>query len=282
VVYFQFLNGDPHMPVIIGMGYHQVAEVEATADDGQRLRRKFNGILTEITKDGEFTWSKDNGGAVPFLPNPDNALYPFVNQFAPLPGQDGAVTVKLGNKFDFSFDYNTGLNVTIDGVADEFSFTTAAGASYTLNGISDSHELGTTVGTLLKVDGPSDSLELGTAAGATFKVDGLNDAITLDVAFGDSLSVSAKDGIQASTPTGTSFSMKNGDVDLVSGGQAAFKLGKDGFVKLGNASGDVLKDVLQELIKTLSTETASGFGAPLTNVATYVQLLTKIMLITGG
>lgn len=285
VVYFQFLNGDLHMPIITGMGHHQKASVEATADDGQRAIKVFNGISTEITKDGEFAWTKANGAEVPVGENPEDPAYNYINQFTPIIGQEEAVKVTLGNKYDFKFEMLPGLNIVIDGTKDKFEFVTTLGTSVKINGgTTDSVELGTTLGTSLKVvGGASDSLTLEAQTGATLKVDGSVDSISLDVAFGDSLSVSAKDGIQASTPTGTSLSMKNGTVALGSGGQATFSLGKDGFIKLGNAvGGDVLKDVLQELLLALTIETPAGFGAPLSQVAKYVELLTKIMLITGG
>lgn len=283
-VYIQFLNGDVTMPVIIGHAYHQAGEAEAAESDGPRYRWKYNGVYKEVTREGEFTWSKDNGSYLPVSPNTANPLYPFVSQFAPLPGQEQAVKVTLGNQYDFKFEYLLGLNVMIDGVADEFGFTTTSGASIKLTGLeTDSLIIGTVLGTTLKVEGgTADSLTLGTAAGTLLTVvGGADDAITLKAAFGDTLSVSAKDGIQASTPTGTSLSMKSGEVKIASGGQAALTLDKTGFVKLGNSSGDVLKDILGELIKSLSTATYAGYGAPGSNVADLVKLIAKLQLITG-
>lgn len=281
VVYVQFVNGDPHLPLIIGLGYHQAADPEATEDDGQLYQRQFNGIFTEITKDGEFTWSKDNGASVPLFPNSADPLYPFVNQFAPLPGQEQAVKFSLDNEYNLDFEFLTGLSVAISGLEDTFTFTTAAGAAWAMNGITDSHEFSTTVGTTVAISGIEDSINLTTAAGAAISISGLTDEISLDSAFGDSLSVSAANGIQASTPTGTALSMKNGEVSIDSAA-ANLTLDKTGFIKLGNASGDVLKDVLQALIQSLSMATYSGFGAPGSNVADLVQLLAKIQLITGG
>jgi len=283
-VYIQFLNGDVTMPVIVGHAYHQAAEPEAAEGDGPRYRWKFNGLLKEITKDGEITWSKDNGSYLPVAPNTANPLYPFVSQFAALPGQEQAVKVTLGNEYNFKFEYMLGLNVVIDGLADEFGFTTTTGASIKLTGLETDSFLATTVlGTALKVEGgTTDSVTLGTAVGTTITVvGGSDDAITLKAAFGDMLSISAKDGIQGSTPTGTKLSMKNGAVEISSVGGAKLVLDKTGFVKLGNSSGDVLKDILGELLKSMSTATYSGFGAPGSNVADFIQLMTKLALITG-
>ncbi len=283
-VYIQFLNGDSMMPVIVGHAFHQAAEPEAAESDGPRYRWKYNGIYKAITKDGEFTWSKDNGAYLPVSPNTSNPLYPFVSQFAALPSQEQAVKVTLGNNYDFKFEYLLGLNVVIDGVADEFGFSTTTGASIKLTGLeTDSLIVTTVLGTTLKVEGgTTDGLTLGTAAGTLLTVlGGSDDAITLKAAFGDMLSVSAKDGIQATTPTGTSLSMKTGQVDIKSGGGAFLTLDKTGFVKLGNAGGDVLKDILAELIKSMSTATYAGFGAPGSNVADFIQLMVKLQLITG-
>lgn len=281
VVYFQFINGDPTLPVIIGLGYHQGADPEAEESDGPRFKRKFNGVLTEISKDGEYSWTKSNGAFVPLLPNSANLLYPYVSQFAPIPGQEEALKLTIGNKYDILFETFLGLNVAIDGLADTVAISTTVGTMWSLDGKADSFEVGTAVGTGFKVDGLADSLNLETAAGAVCKIDGLSDKFSVDVAFGDSFSVSAKDGIQASTPTGTSLSMKNGEVALLSGGQATLVLDKTGFIKLGNASGDVLKDVLGMLLQTLSVEAPAGFGAPLVGAATYLQLMTKLKLISG-
>ncbi len=283
-VYIQFLNGDPTMPVITGLAYHQASKPEATKDDGQRYRWKFNGLLKEINKEGEFTWSKDNGAYLPFSIDPTNPLYPFVAQFAPLPGQEQAVKVTLDNQYNFKFEYLLGLNVVIDGLADEFGFTTTTGASVKLTGLETDSFIATTVlGTALKVEGGTvDSVTLGTAVGTTITVvGGSDDAITLKAAFGDMLSISAKDGIQGSTPTGTKLSMKNGAVEISSVGGAKLVLDKTGFIKLGNAGGDVLKDILGELLKSMSTATYAGFGAPGSNVADFIQLMVKLQLITG-
>lgn len=282
VVYFQFLNGDLHMPVIIGMGYHQAAEAEASADDGQRSRKKFNGILTEITKDGEFTWSKDNGSSVPVLPNPSDPLYPFVNQFAPIPGQDGAVVFTLGNELDLSFDYYTGLNVTIDGIADEFSFTSAGGAGYTLNGLSDSHEFATTVGTSVTIDGAGDSVGIDSAAGASIVVNGLQDSIDATTVSGAGLSISADGGIVAQDALGDKLEMSAGAVTLQNAAGAMLTFNEAGFVELGNSGAKLFADIIIPLLQSMATASYAGFGAPGSNVADFIQLLVKANLIAGA
>lgn len=282
VVYFQFLNGDLHLPVITGLGYHQAADAEASSDDGQRKRKQFNGIYTEITKDGEFTWSKDNGALVPTAPNPDNPLYPYVNQFAPFPGQDGAVVITLGNKFDFEFAYNTGLSLAIDGVDDIFDFQTAAGAGYTIDGLGDSHEFTTTMGTGLKITGTSDSLELSSSAGAAVKIDGAEDSVTLTTTSGTEVSLSADGGFSAKDALGDSLELNQGAVNLKNASGAALTMAQTGFIEFGNSGGKLFADIIIPLLQSMSTASYSGFGAPGSNVADFIQLLAKAMLMAGG
>lgn len=281
-VYFQFLNGIPTLPIIVGMGHHQVAETEADSSEGPRFRKQYNGIYTEINRDGEFTWSKDNGLFSPLAFNADDPSYPLINQFAPTPGQTEAVKLTLGNQYDLALDFLTGLNLSIDGVADEVALTTAAGAAWTLNGITDTFEAATQVGASFKIDGISDTLDLASNAGAAVNINGLTDEINLDLASGTSISMSATSGIELSTSTEESLILSQGTATLKNATGAQLVLDKTGFIKLGNASGDVLKDVLQELIKSMSTATYAGFGAPGSNVADLVLLLTKIALFTGG
>ncbi len=283
VIYIQFLNGDTNMPVIVGMGYHQKAEAEASAEEAPRYRRKFNGIYTEITRDGEYTWSKDNGAFVPVLPNPDDPKYPFVSQFAPLPGQEDAVTVTLDNEYNLRLEYKLGLFVSIKGTDDVFELATTSGSSVKLSGgTEDSFQATTVTGTGVVVSGgTADSINLTTAAGAEISVNGASDSLTLANKAGNSVEIKAA-GIQASTADGNSLSMTSGAIELGSGGQAKLVLDKTGFIQLGNSGGDVLKDVLQELLKALLTEMPAGYGAPLVNASTYAQLLAKCQLITGG
>lgn len=280
VVYLQFLNGSLNMPVIVGMGYHQKAEPEASAADGQRYRRKFNGIFTEITKDGEFNWAKDNGLAVPVSINPDDPLYPFINQFAPILGQEEAVNVTLGNKYDFKLSYFTGLEVSIDGVTDSFDFLTGAGAEYSLDGLADSHELSTTVGTGYVLNGLSDSHELSTAAGASIEIKGLADEVNLSTTSGAKLLISATSGVDLKDAVGAELTLATGEAKLVSVGGAKLDLAPTGLIKFGNSTGDVLQ-ILGELLQTLTIETPAGFSAPLSQAAKYAELMIKLKLISG-
>lgn len=73
--------------------------------------------------------------------------------------------------------------------------------------------------TVTTFDGATGNLTYEGSNGTQMTVDNENDEIDLLCSFGDELSISAADGIQASTPAngGTSLSMKNGQVDITAG-----------------------------------------------------------------
>lgn len=60
----------------------------------------------------------------------------------------------------------------------------------------------------------SKKILLERAGGQKVEIDELTDKITMSVAFGDEISISAADGLQGSTPTGTYFSFKAGEVEI--------------------------------------------------------------------
>jgi len=92
-------------------------------------------------------------------------------------------------------------------------------------------------GTILhiKEEPAENSVEIKAVAGTTLKINGTEDSIVLKAAFGDTLSVSATNGIQASTPSGTSLSMKNGNIDTSTTGDTTFlATGSMSFVAQGS------------------------------------------------
>jgi hypothetical protein len=277
VVYIQFLNGDPHMPVIVGLGNHQQAPRDASTLEGPLYAHRFNGIATDIDKNGEFSWTKDNGAYVPYFPNPENPLAPFVNQFAPLPGQEEAVSVTLNNEYNLKLSFLPGLTVTADGLKDTVSVATAIGTSWSIDGPTDTFKVSTIGGSSLALS-TSSGFKLATATGDSFSIG--SNAISLKNTGGDALDLS-NGSVSLKDLAGDALSISNGAISLKSLNGANLSFDATGFIKLGNASGDALQ-ILQTLIQTLSTDTAAGFGAPLTNVAQYIQLLTQIQLITGG
>ena len=284
IVYIQFINGDPMMPLIVGCGHHQKSPDEATSDDGQISDRTFNGLNTNIDADGVVTITKDNGAAMLVGANLDDSLYPYVNQFAPFPGQTEAFATTLDNDYTLSIAFTPGPCIDLAGglTADEIGLSTELGTAITITGLeSDVIEMATATGALITIDGLSDTIELNTSAGAAISIDGLEDSIDLSTTAGNAVSLGAS-GISIASLDQSELTMEDGAVSLQNATGATLELGAEGFIKLGNSSGDVLKDILQELIKSLSTASYSGFGAPGSNVADLIQLLTKIQLITGG
>lgn len=131
------------------------------------------------------------------------------------------------------------------------------------------------------------SVDILMTSGTEVKIDGTNDAITLTAAFGDTLSVSALDGIQASTPSGTSLSMKSGSVTIKgSGGE----LNLNGTVALGNDTAELLDlfdQTLDQLIdteteiQTITVPTSVGPSGPPINSANFATILSNLTIIKG-
>lgn len=286
LVYIQFVNGDLNYPVIIGGARHGVTNFEgATEEDGPRFTTKVNGITTEISKDGEFSWTKANGmfSPTPF-PNPKGSPTLLQDQFVELPGFEEAVQITLGNEFDFLFKMNVtpgqGIEVAIDGTADTFTLTTLVGSSLLIDGTGDKLAFTTAAGLSVTADGLGDKFEVAGVAGATFALDGVSDAFTIATAAGSKLEVSGTSGISMEDPLGDKLSLSQGAVALENAAGAKLEFDAAGLIKLGNSSGDLLQ-IIGEAFTALSTQTAAGFGAPTSTVATFTQLLVKIKLLSG-
>lgn len=286
VVYIQFIGGDINFPIIVGGAKHSSNAVAcATLTDGPRFKTRFNGITKEINKDGEYTWTKANGAYTP-VPLPDiegNAIV-IQDQFAVLPGFQEAVKITLGNQFDYKMKMNVtpgnGMEISIDGIADELKVTTLIGASFSINGISDKIEAKTFAGMAFSLDGLSDKMELKALTGASITVDGLSDEVALKTTAGAQLTVSGTSGVSIKDALGDALTLGTGAVELKNATGAKISFDAAGFIKLGNNSGDVLA-ILGEAFTALSTQTAAGFGAPTSTVADFAQLLIKLKLISG-
>lgn len=289
VVYFQFLNGDMQYPIILGGAKHASnKKAEGAVADGPRKIDQFNGIKREITKDGEFKWTKANGFYSPVpLPDPELNVPLLQDQFVPTLGFEKAVEVSLGNKFDYKFKFNTtpagtGLEIALDGIADTLKVTMLTGLNFTLDGLSDKASITTKAGAALTVDGLGQVLEQKTTAGTSMKIDGLADKIELKNAAGHSLAMDGAAGITMKLSSGSALEMKiAGDVSLKNAAGAKLEFAPTGFIKLGNNSAELF-DLLDQAFTALSTQTAAGFNAPTSTVAIFTQLATMIKLIKGG
>lgn len=276
-IFIQFLNGDPHMPIITGLSNHQASPPDSESSVAPIFVERYNGVTTAIDKNGEFFWTKDNGAFVPYFPNPADPLMPFVNQFAPLTGQSNAVSVSLNNEYNFTLKFLPGLTIVADGLKDSVSLITAVGTALSLSGPSDTFKA-TTIGGASLALSTSSGFAIKSATGDALSVG--SGSISLKNAGGDALSLGSGTA-SIKDLAGDSLSLSNGAVSLKSLSGGNLSISNTGFIKLGNTSADALQ-ILQQLLQALSTDTYSGFGAPATNVAMYVQLLSQIQLITGG
>jgi hypothetical protein len=286
IVYIQFINGEVNYPVIIGGSKHGSNNFPAaTIADGPRKISKFNGITQAITKDGEFSWTKANGFYTPApFPNPTGTPLFLQDQFVELPGFEEAFKITLGNEFDFSMKMNVtpgnGIEVLINGTEDKFTVKTLLGSTLTMDGLNDFLNYTTVAGLALKIDGLGDLFSITGVAGAGFTLDGVSDAFSVITAAGTKLEVSGPSGITMENSTGDKLALATGAVELANAAGAMLAFDPAGFIKLGNSSGDVLA-ILGEAFEALGTQTAAGFGAPTSTVATFVQLAVKLKLISG-
>lgn len=143
---------------------------------------------------------------------------------------------------------------------------------------------------------PEGLITIETTGGANITIDGTEDTINASSSFGDSLTVSAADGILATTPAagGTSLSMKNGQVTIngAIGVKVADGVGAElnltgGKVALGGTPAELLDlfdQALSQLItltNTLSVEAPAGFGTILVGAPTYLSVNGQLTTIKG-
>jgi len=267
-VYIQFIGGDINFPVIIGGAKHPSnAHKSATKADGPRVVSRFNGIKEEITKDGEYTWSKSLGKYTPVpLPDVEGNSTIVVDQFAVLPGFQDAIEFKVDNELKLALKVEAVPSkpflVDLDAKTDELSITSSLGTKVTLSGLS------------------GDSFEVASFAGASFKLDGLSDSFSIKTTAGAEFELSGISGALVKNTVGDELSLKNGAVELKNLTGAHLSFNPAGLVKLGNNTGDVLQ-ILGEAFTALASQTAVGFGAPTSTVATFAQLAVKLKLISG-
>lgn len=289
-VWVLFIGGDVDFPIIIGSDNHPRATENKqrpipTKADGTLLDFEFNGIQFKVDKESNFTiehLGRKNslaatGAALSGLPlnvpgiveNPEAILLPL-----------GPTKINFSGNGDIEFLINETPEFTLKFVKADSKWVLKAG-----------------LGLSFTFDGLSDSYEMTTATGTTVSIDGLTDTITAEAAFGDIVEISAANGIQASTPTGTSLSMKAGAVEI-DGTAGKLKL-SGAQVGLGGPSGELVDLLDQSLAQVdamliqLQLETHTGnFGYPTSpplNAAAYaaIQALvatikTLVISIKGG
>ena len=311
-VYLQFLGGDTALPVITGFAKHPLdpnGEVATLPPLGQQKIEQFNGVRTEIDPNGNFTWQKGLGTYIPLAPNLSTEQLGFpaflINEYSPVPASEEFF------KFDVqglvlgvpvqtaTFSTLTGMEVGLSVLTDAINISTATQTAISLDGLTGSISIANLLGTGIEVAGATDTITLGTAVGTGIEVAGLTDAISMTTAAGAAVSISGlTDTISVSTiagggmeisPTGVSIQNSAGGIlDLPLAGLtltdatgAGLEVSPAGFIKLGNAAADLV-DIVDQALTALSTQTAPGFGAPTSTVATFLQLAAQIKLIKGG
>jgi hypothetical protein len=301
-VYFQFLNGDVQLPIITGFAKHPLDpqyEVPETIPLGQHLVEQFNGVKTKIDENGNFTWTKGLGTYSPVGFDLNAPTAPLVNEYVAIPGSeelfkldvDGitqtvefSTLLGMGATFSMSLDQieittSAGAKVTFDGLLDTITTTTVVGTEIEVSGSSDAIALKTALGTNIEINGLSDSLGLSTAAGANMSINGLSDQIDLACTAGSAFTL-APTQASLSLPTGTTLELGPTGASLLDPTGAGFKV-ENGLIALGGPAAELV-DLIFQAFQALATQTAPGFGAPTSTVATFAQLSAQIALIKGS
>lgn len=275
-VWCMFIGGDSNYPIIIGSSEHERAKdnpdwKEPTEDLGSFERYEFNGIEFMVDKESNLSITHVGRKTSKFgetVPDPTSAQATIPNRSK----------VEFKGNGDFFVDIDdTKLKLSFIKLESAFQLEFGSGAS-------------------LRFDGLLDVYNFKTAGGAFVKIDGITDAISGEVAFGDKFSVSAADGIQGETPSGTKLSMKSGAVEI-EGTAAKLKL-SGGKVGIGGTAAEVLDlfeqtltklDALLTAMQAETHPTAVGPSGPPTNLAQYTQakvdfaaIKTTLGLIKGG
>lgn len=253
----------------------------------------------EEHKNGElvFCLMMDGDGDVPVIIA--GGEHPLINQmnddWTPPSASDGMVDRFEWNGLEFKTDDDGTYTITILGKKDILP-----GVPVPVVVNKDA------VGSVFSITKDGDFSYVG-AQGTTIAVTNMEDKIALTAAFGDTVTVSAADGIQATTPAagGTALSMKDGKVDLsaalgitvtsstgdvtvaaAGSAKAKFSAGQIGFSGVGGVELLDLFDQTLAQVSTMAEKAASmatddaahihgtgvGPSSPPTTASAYVQL----------
>lgn len=260
-------------PVILGFLQHPARTSTITEDKGLHMEFEFNGMNVMIDKDGALTITGNGPWTTPISPPigpvPDNSI--------PEDPTIGPFTFQITKDMQLMISDNVGQEFRIDRVAFEMELT----------------------------NGSESILISQTDANITVNV-GQEFSVTSGI--GDTISVSAKDGLQGSTPSGTSFSFKNGEVEIdsvaaslilsqsgdvtVDGSsisltcKTGFSVESDTTIAIKGAGGELL-DLINQLITAIGSITVASpvgpcapiMGAP--QWAQVQQLLVQLKLNMG-
>lgn len=162
----------------------------------------------------------------------------------------------------------TGLKIEADGMIDSLKATTASGDSLELSAtgglqadIQNTMSLSMQSGQIM-VSNSQASIVMGMSGSVTIASPAAN------------LNITDSGDISVNNPTGAKLTISNsGDIEL-SNTTGSLNITAAGQVELKGAAAGVV-ELLIEAFQALSTQTASGFGAPTSTVADFAQLLAK-------
>lgn len=179
IVYVAYVGGDPVAPIILGGGNHPLDEDKTGAKkaDGPRYRHQFNGILTEIDKDGKYTLTRLGGTynetTGEFEPDADGkavVVKYHANRILRSVKSETVVDVLEGADETATRYFATGLQVKEDGKNDKTTTTTKGGLVVTTDGQNDKWEVTTAGGAKITVDGKSGKVDID-SSGANISID---------------------------------------------------------------------------------------------------------------
>lgn len=183
IVYVSFVAGDQGAGIILGGGNHVLDRdsTGAAKADGPRLRSQYNGIFTEIDKDGHYTFKRlggtYNATTGCFTPDAEGEaiLIEYKNNTITRSVNKKTVTeVVDGDSESITRTYKTGLVIEENGAEDTVKVTTAGGLAIEVDGKADKDIVTVTTknGAALKIDGKNDEVNLKDNGTGSLKIAG--------------------------------------------------------------------------------------------------------------
>ena len=168
VVYVAFNQGHSGYPAIIATsgGTQTAGLIGATAEDGPRSRRQYNGVFEEIGKDGSYIWIQHGGEF-----NSDSGCFESTGE--------SLYSRELSREQVLTEMFLGGLSEVSDGMNDTHTRTFAGGLTESTDGMNDIKTISLAGGLEIVYDGQSDLASITTSAGATVEIDGQGNTISI-------------------------------------------------------------------------------------------------------
>jgi hypothetical protein len=268
-----FLDAMPNKPIILGGWAHTNSSplLAAKDTDGIRKLEEFNGIRSEINKDGEYILTYFGGQR-------DTETFKTENETT------APTTIKIDKTGAWSIEDKENQSIKIDRVTKKISIEQYTEVKPTEEyGKYDTSSKGDLINSIIldkaqksitrkvgtdkieeKLDGTNEKLTITFKSGMILTIDGAGDKATIVTDGGAKLTV---DG-------------NTGEISAQDNGTGKIKI-KNSKVGLGSSAAEVV-DLIYQIANTLSTDTFAGFGAPATNAATYANIASLANSIKGG